>query len=393
MTSTHTTIRAQRLGKLPPYLFVEIDRKKRAKIAAGANVINLGVGDPDRPTMPFIVDAMEKAIRNQRYHQYPANIGNAEFRKAAARFMKRRFGVEADRETQIRTVIGSKEGIFHLPLGVVDPGEVVIIPDPNYPVYVAGATFADAEIFRLPLRAEHGWLPKLAEIPTDIAQRAKLMWANFPGNPTAAVAPLSFYHDYVRFCAEHRIIAASDNAYSEVYFNEPQPSMWQATNLNETLGIEFHSCSKTFNMTGWRIGFAVGHAEVIGALAAVKGNADSGQFEAIQDAATVALDNYDHPDVRAMVEVYRERRDVFCEGVQQLGWDVPKPDASFFVWGKTPRGVDSLEFADRCLEEADIVLVPGGALSEHAKTYFRAAMTVEVDTMRETVDRLAGIAW
>jgi LL-diaminopimelate aminotransferase len=393
--SAAMNVRSNRLQKLPPYLFVEIDKKKRAKIAAGADIINLGVGDPDRPTPKFIVDAAAEAVRNPRYHQYPASVGNAEYRKSAARFMQRRFGVEVDPDANILTVIGSKEGIFKLPLATVNAGETVIIPEPCYPVYMAGATFADAEIYGLPLTPEQAWLPDLAAIPEATAQAAKLMWANFPGNPTAASAPLDFYERWVRFCNEHQIIAASDNAYSEVYFEEPQPSMWQApsADINSTLGIEFHSCSKTFNMTGWRIGFAVGHKDVIGALASLKGNTDSGCFEAVQEAAKAAFDNYDHPDIKAMVETYRERRDIFCEGLQALGWDVPKPAASFFVWGECPGGMDSWEFANRALDEADMVLVPGAGLSAHTKSFFRAALTVEADRMREAVARLAKISW
>ncbi|HEB60657.1 MAG TPA: aminotransferase class I/II-fold pyridoxal phosphate-dependent enzyme [Phycisphaeraceae bacterium] len=389
------SLRSESLQKLPPYLFVEIDKKKRAKIAAGADVINLGVGDPDRPTMPFIVEAMARAIHNSRYHQYPSVVGNIAFRKSAARFMKKRFGVEADPETQILTVVGSKEGIFHLPLATVNPGETIIIPDPGYPVYNAGATFARADICKIPLTEQNNWLPDLASLPAETVNNARLMWANYPGNPTAAVAPLSFYQEWAEFCRANDIIAASDNAYSEVYFDEPQPSLWQAdsADINTMYGIEFHSCSKTFNMTGWRVGFAVGHAEVISALASVKGNADSGAFEAVQEAAKTAFDNYDHPQVREMVEVYRRRRDIFCEGLQKLGWDVPKPAASFFVWGKCPGNMDSWEFANRCLEEADIVLVPGAGLSEHTRGYFRAAMTVEEEKMREAVQRLASIKW
>lgn len=393
--ATSFSVRSQRLQKLPPYLFVEIDKKKRAKLAAGADIINLGIGDPDRPTPQFIVEAMQRAVANTAYHQYPASAGSAEFRQAAARFMQRRFGVTVDAERHILTVIGSKEGIFKLPLATVDAGEIVIVPEPCYPPYLAGATFADANVFSLPLRPAHGWLPDIAAIPETAARQAKLMWGNFPGNPTAAVAPADFYERWLGFCRDYRIIAASDNAYSEIYFDEPQPSMWQApgVDIDETLGIEFHSCSKTFNMTGWRLGFAVGHPEVIGALAALKGNSDSGSFEAVQEAGKIAFDNYDHPDVKAMVEVYRERRDVFCEGIQKLGWNVPTPRASFFVWGETPGRMDSWEFANRCLDEADIVFVPGAGMTPHARQFFRAALTVEADRMREAVDRLSRINW
>jgi LL-diaminopimelate aminotransferase len=257
MTSNDTALRSRRLQSLPPYLFVEIDQRRRAKIAAGTDVINLGIGDPDRPTPRFIVDAMADAVRKPKYHQYPSDIGTQMFRTSAARFMQRRFGVEVDPDRHIRAVIGSKEGIFHLPLAVANAGDIVLCPDPGYPVYLSGAKFADADIHDMPLDAENGWKPRLDQVPADVANRAKLAWVNFPGNPTGACAPLDYYDEFVRFCIKHDIVAASDNAYSEIYFETPQPSMWQAPSaaIDETPGIEFHSCSKTFNMTGWRIGF------------------------------------------------------------------------------------------------------------------------------------------
>lgn len=396
MTATHTRpIRSQRLLDLPPYLFIEIDRKRRAKIAAGADVINLGVGDPDRPTPAFIIDAMAEAIRDPRNHPYPFDAGHPDFRKAAARFLKRRFDLDVDPATHILTCIGSKDGIAHLPLAVLNPGDVVLGGDIAYPVYRSGAIFAGADYVEMPLVAEHGWLPDLAAIDDQSRQRARLMWINHPGNPTAAVAGLNFYTQAAKFCGDNDIILASDNAYSEVFFEKQPPSLWQVPGLklDSFPGIEFHSLSKTFNMTGWRIAFAVGHPEVIAALGAVKGNCDSGQFNAIQQAGAVALDHSEHPDVVAMRETYRQRRDVLCEGLRQIGVDVIPPSASFFVWAPCPTGYDSFAFCSRCLEEANVVFVPGGGFGPSAKNYFRAALTVEVDRIREVIDRLKKLKW
>lgn len=386
-------VRADRLGALPPYLFIEIDRKRRAKIAAGADVINLGVGDPDRPTPEFIIDEMAKAIRDPANHPYPFDAGKPEFRQAAAEFMRERFGVTVDPQKHILTTIGSKEGIAHLPIGVVNPGDVVLGGDIAYPVYRSSAIFAGATYHEMPLTAANNWLPDLDAIDAPTARKARLLWLNYPGNPTAAVAPLEYFTKTVNFCAEHDIILASDNAYSEIYFDAPPPSIWQTADIDAFPGIEFHSLSKTFNMTGWRIAFAVGNAEVINALAAVKGNSDSGQFNAIQQAGAVALNNRDHPDVRNIVETYRQRRDVLCAGLKRAGINVTPPSASFFVWAPCPSGYDSMKFCARCLDEADIVLVPGAGFGQSGKNYFRAALTVESDRLEQAVDRLQKIDW
>ncbi len=388
-------IRSQRLLDLPPYLFIEIDRKRRAKIASGADVINLGVGDPDRPTPSFIIDAMAEAIRDPRNHPYPFDAGHPDFRKAAARFLKRRFDITVDPATHILTCIGSKDGIAHLPLAVLNPGDAVLGADIGYPVYRSGAIFAGADYIEMPLTAQRGWLPDLGAIDAEALERARLMWVNHPGNPTAAVADLDFYAQAVQLCADNDIILASDNAYSEVFFEKQPPSMWQVPGLSPDTfpGIEFHSLSKTFNMTGWRIAFAVGHPEVISALGAVKGNCDSGQFNAIQQAGAVALHHSEHPEVVAMRETYRQRRDVLCNGLREIGVDVTPPTASFFVWAPCPKGYDSFQFCSRCLEEANVVFVPGGGFGANAKNWFRAALTVEVDRIRETIDRLKKLKW
>lgn len=394
-TTTTPKIRSTRLEALPPYLFAEIDRKKRAKIASGADVINLGVGDPDRPTPQFIIEALQKAAEDPRTHPYAPSRGYPEFRQAAANFMKRRFGVDADPDRHIISLLGSKDGISHLPCAVLNPGEVVCAPDPGYPVYTSGAIFSGAETHHMPLTADTGWTPNFDDIPEDVRKRARLLWANYPNNPTGATVDLSFFDELASFCAANDIIACSDHAYSEVYFEEAPPSLWQSSRakLDETYAIEFHSLSKTFNMTGWRIAFAVGHPEVIDALAAVKDNHDSGVFGAVQLAGVEALNQFDHPDVAAMREVYRERRDALTPGLRAMGCDVDPPRAGFFCWAKCPAGVDSMTFTSRCLDEANVVVIPGAGFSKHTGDWFRIALTVEVDRIAEAVERMKRIDW
>jgi LL-diaminopimelate aminotransferase len=404
MAETRDAIRADRLKALPPYLFAEIDRRKRAKRESGKDVIDLGVGDPDRPTPAFIMDAMTQAVRDRAWHRYPPGNGIRPFREAAARFMQKRFGVKADHDRHITMCIGSKDGIAHLPLATVNPGDVVLVPVPGYPVYRSGAIFAGAEVVEMPLRAENRWLPDFEAVPQAARQRTRLVWTNYPNNPVAASAGVEFYERLFGFSAscgggEGGAIAISDQAYSEIWFDEPPASLWQASNadLDRTLGIEFHSLSKTFNMTGWRLAFAVGHPEVISALTALKENCDSGQFGAIQVAGAGALDHVDHADVVKMREVYRERRDAAVSGLRELGCEVDPPGAGFFVWARCPlkdgRPLDSMEFVARCLEEADVVLVPGAGFGETGRNYFRIALTVEVERIREAVERLKKIRW
>lgn len=383
--------KSNRLQALPPYLFIEIDKKKRAKIASGADVINLGVGDPDRPTPKFIIDRMAKAIYDPSTHRYPFDEGVPAFRESARAFVENRFGVKLD-ASQVITTIGSKDGIAHLPLAVVNPDDIVLVPTPGYPVYHSGAIFAGGRPYKMVLREENGFLPDLDAIPSDVASQAKLMWINYPNNPTAAIAPLSFYERVVEFAAEHDILIASDLAYSETYFDEPPHSILQVPGAMER-AVEFHSLSKTFNMTGWRIGFAAGNPAVIAALAQVKGNCDSGQFNAIQWAGKEALDHYDHPDVRAMTQTYRERRDLLCDGLSAIGIHTPRPAASFFVWGNCPAGYSSMDFVSRVLDEAAVVLVPGGGFGPDTDRYFRAALTVEVDRLQQAVERISKINW
>ena len=380
-------VQSERLQSLPPYLFIEIDRKKREAIAQGRDVINLGVGDPDQPTPSFIIEAMREAIGDSANHRYPFDEGVPAFREEAAKFLEARFGLNVDAEQELITTIGSKDGISHLPLAVVNPGQVVLVPQPGYPVYQASALFAGAEPYIMPLREENDYLPDFSAIPEDIAKRAGLMFLNYPNNPTAATVGKEFYEEAVAFARRYGILVASDAAYCETYFEDRPMSMLEVDGAKD-LTIEFHSLSKTFNMTGWRLGFATGNAKAVGALARLKGNMDSGQFNAIQWAGVKALANWDGPEVVAIREMYRQRRDVLVEGLTKLGWGVKNPQATFYVWITCPAGIGSMELVGKLLDEADLVTIPGNGFGPAGEGYIRAALTVDVDRIGEAVGRI-----
>lgn len=376
-----------RLKALPPYLFIEIDKKKRALMAAGKDVINLGVGDPDLPTHKFIIDEMAKAIYDPKNHRYPFDEGVPAFRQAASAFMKKRFGVDVDMDKEVLTTIGSKDGIAHLPLAVVNPGDVVLVPQPGYPVYNSGALFAGGVPHVMPLLEKNDFLPDLEAIPEDVRRKAKLIWLNYPNNPTAATAPRAFYEKAVAMAQKYGWVIANDLAYGEVYFEEAPRSILEIPGAKE-VAIEFHSLSKSFNMTGWRIGWAAGNAAIVGALAQVKGNADSGQFNAIQVAGATALQHYEHADVKKQMEIYRDRRDALHSGLTALGWNFRKPTAGFFCWANTPKGLPSMELCSRLIEEAHVVTVPGGGFGPAGEGYLRMALTVDVSRIKEAVERI-----
>jgi LL-diaminopimelate aminotransferase len=383
---------AERLRKLPPYLFSEIDRKKKAAIAAGRDVIDLGIGDPDQPTPEFIRQRMAQAIEDPANHRYPFEHGVPLFRQNAAAFLDHRFGVNLDPTTQIIAVIGSKEALAHLPLAVVNPGDVVLVPQPAYPVYQAATIFAGGQPFHMPLTRPNHWLPDFDAIPAEIAARARLMYLNYPNNPTAAVATQDFYRDAVRFATQHDILIVQDAAYSELYYDARPISILQTPGALD-LAVEVHSLSKTFNMTGWRIGFAAGNADVLAALAAVKANVDSGQFNAIQAAGAEALAQADHVAVKAMLDIYRERRDVLVAGLQSLGFSVDPPQATFYVWARCPNAYASMDLATKLLEEAAVVMVPGIGFGQAGEGYLRAALTLDVQRIRQALDRMARLTW
>jgi LL-diaminopimelate aminotransferase len=387
--------RSARLSSLPPFIFADIDRKRRAKVATGADVINLGIGDPDRPTPRFIIEAMQAAVAKPENHPYAYGGGTKPFREAAARFMERRWGVRCDPQKHILACIGSKEGLAHLPIAVADPGDGVCVPACHYPVYSTTAAFSGLRVHFMPMTEANGWVPDLEAIPADVRAAARMVITNHPNNPTGSCVGVDFYEKQVRYCAAHGLIAVSDQAYSEIYFEEKPPSLWQApsANLDTTFAIEFHSLSKTFNMTGWRCAFAIGHPEIIAALASVKSHYDSGCFAAVQEAGAHALDHYDHPDVAGIRSVYLERREALLPGLRAIGCRVDPPKAGFFCWAKCPPGWKSAAFADRALGEAAVVVVPGSGFSPSADEYFRIALTVETPRLLEACERLARLKW
>ncbi len=379
-------VKAERLQKLPPYLFAEIDKKKKAAIAAGRDVINLGVGDPDRPTPAPIIKSLQHHVENPAFHQYALDQGAPELRQSIAAFCKKRYGLELDPNSEILPLIGSKEGIAHFPLAVLNPGDISLVPDPCYPVYRSSSMFAGADVYTMPLEPSLGFRPDLDAIPADVFTRARLMFLNYPNNPTGGVADLPFFQKVVDLAVANNLIIAQDAAYNEMYFESAAPSLLQIPGAKD-VAIEFHSLSKTFNMTGWRVGFAIGGAPLIAALSQVKANTDSGIFTAIQFAGKTALDEYDTltTPLRAM---YKERRDAFVGALRNLGWDVPTPQATFYIWIPCPAGYTSSELCAKLLDEADVVTTPGLGFGRTADGYIRATLTVETPRLLEAVARI-----
>lgn len=381
--------RAERLNALPPYLFAEIDRKKKAAIAAGRPILNLGIGDPDKPTPQFIINALTEAVQDPSTHQYALDEGDPKLRQTIAAWFKGRFGVELDPKSEVLPTIGSKEAIAHFPLAVANPGDVVLYTEPGYPVYRSSAIFAGAEPVAMPLVAENNFLPDLNAIPADKLKRARMMFINYPNNPTSTVATAEFYRQVVDFARRHNIIIAQDAAYTELYFDEadkPQ-SILQTPGAKE-VAIEFHSFSKTFNMTGWRLGWACGEASLVAALQKMKSNLDSGIFTAIQRAGIIALEGYARPELPAMRQMYRQRRDVLVAGLRSVGLEPNVPPATFYVWVRCPRDITSLEMVAALLEKCDIVATPGVGFGPSGDGYVRFALTVDVPKIEEAVERI-----
>ncbi|HET7875984.1 MAG TPA: LL-diaminopimelate aminotransferase [Methylomirabilota bacterium] len=378
---------AERLKRLPPYLFAEIDKKKREARARGVDLIDMGIGDPDLPTPPHIVEALKRAAENPEHHRYPSYEGMPEFRAAVAGWYQRRFGVTLDPETEVLTLIGSKEGTAHMPLAWVNPGDVVLVPDPGYPVYAAGTWFAGGDVHFMPLRRENGFLPDLDAVPGDVARRAKLVYLNYPNNPTAAVATREFFERVVAFARRHGIIVCHDAMYSELRFDDFRPPSFLEAPGAKEVGVEFHSLSKTYSMTGWRMGFCCGNATAVGGLGRVKTNVDSGVFQAIQEAGIAALTG--PQDVSEQYRrIYQERRDVVVAGLKRLGWAVDVPKATFFVWAPVPGGLDSRTFAARLLDEAGCVVTPGVGFGPSGEGFYRIALTIDAKRLAEAMARL-----
>ena len=379
---------ADRLKQLPPYLFAELDRKKAEARERGVDVIDLGVGDPDLPTPDNIIDALNAAAREPQYHRYPSYTGMNKFREAVARWYKKRAGVELNALQEVVSLIGSKEGIAHIPLAFINPGDVALVPSPAYPVYAIATMFAGGTPYEMPLVKENDFLPDLSAIPTDVLAKAKMMFLNYPNNPTAALATLDFFKTVVDFAEKHNIMVCHDFAYSEMTFDGYVPPSFLETSGAKEVGIEFHSLSKTYNMTGWRIGWAAGNAEIIGGLGRIKSNIDSGIFEAIQVAGIEALEG-DQQCLTDMRTIYTERRDVLVEGLKKLGINATAPKATFYVWFEVPSGYTSASFASLLLEKGGIVATPGNGFGDPGEGYVRMALTVSKERLAEAVNRIA----
>ncbi len=376
---------ADRINSLPPYLFAAIDRAKAEVIKKGADVINLSIGDPDLPTPTHVVEAMKKALDNPAHHRYPSYEGMLSFRTAAAKWYKKTMNVDLNPEEEVLTLIGSKEGIAHIPLAFLNPGDISLVPDPAYPVYNIGSILADGKPYKMPLMAENDFLPDIEAIPASIAKKAKLMFLNYPNNPTSATASIKFFDEVVDFANENEIIVIHDNAYSEMtYDGYKAPSFLNVSGAKE-VGIEVHSLSKTYNMTGWRIGFAVGNRDILAGLGKVKTNVDSGAFEAVQEAGTAALLG-SQDCVHEMNRIYKERRDALLAGLTELGLAVKTPKATFYVWAHI--NGSSSDFARMLLEKAGIVATPGIGFGEYGEGYVRFALTQPVDRINEAVERM-----
>ncbi len=381
---------ASRLGLLPPYLFAELERLKKEVQKKGVDVINLGIGDPDLPTPPHIVESLQKAAADAVNHRYPDYEGLLRLRESAVGWYQRRFGVGLDPASEACALIGSKEGIANFATAVVDPGDIVLIPDPGYPVYYSGCVFNAGEPYFMTLRREAGFVPDFDGIPAEIARRAKVLWLNYPNNPTAATVDVAFFSEAVRFCLKHNIILAHDLAYSEIaYDGYRAPSVLQVPEAREC-AIEFHSLSKTYSMTGWRIGFAVGNSELVRALGKVKTNMDSGPFQAVQEAAISALDSEDTA-LRKYCAIYQERRDKLVGALRAIGLACDVPRATFYVWTQVPKGYSSVSFTERVLKEAGVVITPGSGFGKGGEGYVRFALTVATARLNEAVERLKAL--
>lgn len=378
---------AQRIQALPPYLFARIDEKIANAKAKGVDVISLGIGDPDLPTPDHIINKLIDAARNPENHRYPSYVGMLEFRSAVAEWYKRRSNIVLDPKKEVVTLIGSKEGIAHIAFCYINPGDIALIPDPGYPVYGVGTLLAGGVPYIMPLKAENGFLPDLEAIPAEVAQKAKLMFLNYPNNPTGAVADENFYLKVIAFAKKYDIIVCHDGPYSEITYQGYKPLSFLEVAGAKDVGIEFHSMSKTYNMTGWRIGWAAGNARVIEALGRIKSNIDSGVFQAIQEASIEGLLG-DQSVIQENNKVYQERQDIVLEGLTALGWKVERPKATIYVWPKVPKGYTSTSFCELILDKAGVVVTPGNGYGEYGEGYFRISLTIGTERLQEAIKRL-----
>lgn len=379
---------AKRLEQIPPYLFAELDRKRDELMSKGVDIINMGVGDPDQPTPDHILAAMHAAVDDPSTHNYPPYQGTKEYRQAAVNWMAKRFGVkDLDPNTEVVSSIGSKEAIHNTFLAFVEPGDYTLIPDPGYPVYRTSTIFAGGESYTMPLLPENQFLPDLKAIPSEVAAKAKLLWINYPNNPTGALATKEFFAELVDFCRRYQILLCHDHAYSEMaYDGYKPPSVLEIPGAKE-VAIEFHSLSKSYNMTGWRVGFVVGNAQGIKGLSQVKTNVDSGVFKAVQKAAIAAFESTED-QLQAVMSVYQRRRDLIVKGLQALGWPLKAPQATLYVWVPVPKGYTSTEFVSILLEKCGILVPPGNGYGQAGEGFFRIALTVADERIEEALARM-----
>ena len=382
-----TIKKAKRINDLPLYLFAEIDRRKREALSRGVDLIDLGIGDPDIPTPASVVEKLLESASRPVNHRYPNSSGMPEFRQAVSNWYKSRFGVTLDPGKEVCSLIGSKEGIGNMAVAFVDPGDIVLVSSPCYPVYHIGTAFNGGKNYFLPLKKENDFLPDLDAIPVDIARQAKLLWINYPNNPTAAVADNDFYQHVVAFANKYNVIVCHDAAYTEMGYDGYRPMSFLEVDGARDVGIEFHSLSKTFNMTGWRIGMAVGNPELVGGLAQAKSNLDSGIFQAVQEAGIEALKLGDQI-VEPSRKIYQERRDILVDGLRAVGLDCDKPKATFYVWVSCPKGLSSADFTAKLLDEAGVVTTPGNGFGEAGEGYVRFTVCVDKERLREVAERI-----
>lgn len=381
---------SKRIENLPPYLFVQISEKIAEKKAKGEDVISFAIGDPDIPTPNHIIEGLIKATRDTANHRYPESHGLPELRQAIAEWYGRRFGIDLDPDKEVLPLIGSKEGIGHIALCFIDPGDIALVPDPAYPVYSISTMFAGGESYFIPLIEENGFLPDLEQIPSEIARKSKILWLNYPNNPTAAVAGVDFFQKAVDFARKYDLVVCHDGPYTEVAFDGYRPvSFMQAPGARE-VGMEFHSLSKSYNMTGWRVGMAVGNAQMIDALRRIKSNLDSGIPQAIQYAAIEALRG-SQDCIEEHNRIYQRRRDRMVKVLTEMGLKVSVPKASLYIWAGIPQGYNSAEFATRLLDETSVVVTPGTGYGEFGEGYIRISLTVPDDRIEEGLTRLS--AW
>jgi LL-diaminopimelate aminotransferase len=381
---------ASRVRNLPPYLFATIDMMKQDARSRGVDLIDMSIGDPDIPTPVHIVEAMKRAVEKPEHHRYPSYEGMPSFREAVSDWYKRRFNVDLAPGNEVLSLLGSKEGIGHIPLAFVEPGDTVLVPSPGYPVYPVSTLFAGGESYLMPLTEENAFLPDFKAIPQRTLMNTKLMFINYPNNPTAAVAPKSFYEEVIDIANKYNLIVCHDAAYSEIYFDGEKPLSFMEIDGAKSVGIEFHSLSKTYNMTGWRIGFAVGNSEVLAGLGKIKSNLDSGVFQAVQEASITAINTEDSL-LAGIRSTYQERRDILYNGLKDIGIELSKPKASFYLWAKVPAGFDSSSFVAHVLEKAGILATPGNGFGAPGEGFVRFALTVSAERTREAVERIKKI--